>query len=210
MTFWNDFNDAGRQVGFDLIPKGTLLKIRMTIRQGGFDDPSRGWTGGWATESEHTGSVYLAAEFVVLEGPYAKRKLWSMIGLHSPKGDEWANMGRAFVRAALNSARGVHPDDNTEPAQLSRRIRDFGELHGMEFIGRVDIELDSRGDARNVIRQAVEPNHKDYAALMAGNAPPANAANAGVGRAHAPAASAPARAAQPRQAAGFTRPVWAQ
>ncbi|TYZ39695.1 hypothetical protein C2U33_24295, partial [Ralstonia solanacearum] len=175
-----------------------------------FDDPSRGWTGGWATESEHTGSVYLAAEFVVLEGPYAKRKLWSMIGLHSPKGDEWANMGRAFVRAALNSARGVHPDDNTEPAQLSRRIRDFGELHGMEFIGRVDIELDSRGDARNVIRQAVEPNHKDYAALMAGNAPPANAANAGVGRAHAPAASAPARAAQPRQAAGFTRPAWAQ
>ncbi|MGD7165518.1 hypothetical protein, partial [Ralstonia pseudosolanacearum] len=176
----------------------------------GFDDPSRGWTGGWATESEHTGSVYLAAEFVVLEGPYAKRKLWSMIGLHSPKGDEWANMGRAFVRAALNSARGVHPDDNTEPAQLSRRIRDFGELHGMEFIGRVDIELDSRGDARNVIRQAVEPNHKDYAALMAGNVPPANAANAGVGRAHAPAASAPARAAQPRPAAGFTRPAWAQ
>ncbi|NKF98118.1 hypothetical protein GO290_05243 [Ralstonia solanacearum] len=154
--------------------------------------------------------MYLAAEFVVLEGPYAKRKLWSMIGLHSPKGDEWANMGRAFVRAALNSARGVHPDDNTEPAQLSRRIRDFGELHGMEFIGRVDTELDSRGDARNVIRQAVEPNHKDYAALMAGNAPPANAANAGVGRAHAPAASAPARAAQPRQAAGFTRPAWAQ
>lgn len=45
MTFWNDFNDAGRQVGFDLIPKGTLLKIRMTIRQGGFDDPSGGWTG---------------------------------------------------------------------------------------------------------------------------------------------------------------------
>ncbi|MGD7191071.1 hypothetical protein ACQCRI_25115, partial [Ralstonia pseudosolanacearum] len=74
----------------------------------------------------------------------------------------------------------------------------------------VDIELDSRGDARNVIRQAVEPNHKDYVALMAGNTPPANAANAGVGRAHAPAASAPARAAQPRPAAGFTRPAWAQ
>ncbi|MCL9851988.1 hypothetical protein M0F12_23840, partial [Ralstonia solanacearum] len=99
MTFWNDFNDAGRQVTFDLIPKGTLLKVRMTVRPGGYDDPSRGWTGGWATESEHTGSVYLASEFVVLDGPFAKRKLWSMIGLYSPKGDEWSNMGRVFARA---------------------------------------------------------------------------------------------------------------
>ncbi len=210
MTFWNDFNDASRQVGFDLIPKGTLLKVRMTIRPGGYEDPSRGWTGGWATESEHTGSVYLAAEFVVLEGPYAKRKLWSMIGLHSPKGDEWANMGRAFVRAALNSARGVHPDDNGAQAQVARRIRDFGELNGLVFIGRADVELDSRGDDRNVIRQAVEPDHKAYAALMGGAAPAANGGNAGVGGAHAPAASAPAQVAQNRPAGGFARPAWAQ
>ncbi|MGA4114048.1 hypothetical protein ACI2T3_24025 [Ralstonia nicotianae] len=210
MTFWNDFNDAGRQVGFDLIPKGTLLKVRMTIRPGGYDDPSRGWTGGWATESEHTGSVYLAAEFAVLEGPYAKRKLWSMVGLYSPKGDEWANMGRSFVRAALNSARGVHPDDNSAQAQVARRIHDFGELNGLVFIGRADVELDSRGDDRNVIRQAVEPDHKAYAAVMAGTAPAANVGNAGVGRAHAPAASAPAQAAQNRPTGGFARPAWAQ
>ncbi len=57
---------------------------------------------------------------------------------------------------------------------------------------------------------AVEPDHKDYLALMGGNTPPANVANAGGRGAHAPAASGPAHAAQTRPAAGFARPAWAQ
>ena len=41
---WNDFNSA--QSNGNVIPKGTLAKVRLTIRPGGFDDPSQGWTGG--------------------------------------------------------------------------------------------------------------------------------------------------------------------
>ena len=105
MTVWNDFNDAEQQQSFDLIPKGTVAWVRMTIKPGGYNDPSQGWTGGWATQSDETGAIYLACEFVVLEGPFAKRKLWSNIGLHSPKGPTWSGMGRSFLRALLNSAR---------------------------------------------------------------------------------------------------------
>lgn len=47
---WNDFNDAEQQTSFELIPKGTLAKIRMTIKPGSHDDVSRGWTDGYATE----------------------------------------------------------------------------------------------------------------------------------------------------------------
>ena len=43
-TAWNDFNDARQNA--NLIPKGTIAKVRLTIRPGGFDDPSQGWTGG--------------------------------------------------------------------------------------------------------------------------------------------------------------------
>ena len=123
-----DFNNAEDQTGFELIPKGTLtVKVRMTIRPGGFDDPSQGWTGGYAAQSQTTGSVYLNCEFVVLEGgpsnKWARRKMWSLIGLHSPKGPEWANMGRAFIKGILNSARGVHPGDNSPQAQQARRIQ---------------------------------------------------------------------------------------
>ena len=77
---WNDFNSA--QSNGTVIPKGTLAKVRLTIRPGGFDDPSQGWTGGYAKRGAN-GAVYLDAEYTVVEGAYAKRKIWSLIGLYS-------------------------------------------------------------------------------------------------------------------------------
>lgn len=198
---WNDFNDAEQQTSFDLIPKGTLTKVRMTIKPGGFDDAARGWTDGYATESFDTGSIYLAAEFVVLEGEFAKRKLWSNIGLHSPKGDAWANMGRTFIRAALNSAYGVLPSDQSPEAQNARRIGSFSALDGIEFVARIDVEKDSKGEYRNTIKQVIEPDHKDYARLM--GVPP----KAGT----APVAAAPqAKPATPSRPAVSGKPAWAQ
>jgi hypothetical protein len=163
---WNDFNDAESQNDFDLIPKGTIVPVRMTIKPGGHDDPSQGWLGGYATASFDTGSVYLAAEFVVTAGEHAKRKLWSNIGLHSNKGPTWGQMGRSFIRAALNSARQVHPQDNAPHAAAARRIQGFQELDGLEFLARVDIEKDGKGQDRNVIKLAIEPDHPDYARLI--------------------------------------------
>lgn len=164
MTFF-DFNSAAEQSAFDLIPRGTLVAVRMTLKPGGFDEPAMGWTGGYATKSDTTGSVYLNCEFVVLDGEYVRRKLWSRIGLHSPKGPEWANKGRTFIKALLNSARGVLPTDNTPAALHARRILSFAELDGIEFVGRVDWEKDKNGDYDNVIKTAITPDHADYPAL---------------------------------------------
>ena len=206
---WNDFNDADAQHGsFDLIPKGTIVPLRMTIKPGGHDDHSQGWTGGYATESFDTGAVYLACEFVVTGGPFAKRKLWSNVGLHSRKGPTWGQMGRSFIRAALNSARNVHPQDNTPQAVAARRINSFADLDGIEFIARVDVEKDAKGEDRNVVKLAVEPDHKEYAALMGGAARSATGGGSSGAPAQAMPAYAPsARAAQP-SATG--RPSWAQ
>ena len=165
MTYF-DFNSAADQSAFDLIPKGTAVRVRMTVRPGGFNDPTQGWTGGYATRNAQTGSVYLNCEFVVLEGEFARRKMWSLIGLFSPKGTEWANMGRSFVKAILNSARGIHPDDSSSAAQSARRIGGFAELDGIEFLARVDWEKDQHGQDKSVVKTAVTPDHKDYAALM--------------------------------------------
>ena len=206
---WNDFNDAEAQLGaFDLIPKGTIVPLRMTIKPGGHDDHSQGWTGGYATESFDTGAVYLACEFVVTGGPFAKRKMWSNVGLHSKKGPTWGQMGRSFIRAALNSSRNVRPQDNTPQAAAARRINSFADLDGIEFIARVDVEKDAKGEDRNVVKIAIEPDHKDYAALMGGAAKgPAGSGNSGAPAQATPAFAAPARAAQP-SATG--KPSWAQ
>ncbi len=205
MNTWTDFNDAEQQQGFDLIPKGTTVKVRMTIKPGGHDDPAQGWTGGYATESFDTGSVYLACEFVVLEGAYAHRKMWSNIGLHSSKGPTWGQMGRSMIRGILNSARNVHPQDNTTYATSRRRIEGFHELDGIEFLARVDVEKDAKGENRNVVKLAVEPDHKDYASLM-GVASKAPAAGGSTG---APAPTAPQQAATQRPAVPG-KPAWAQ
>ena len=206
MNTWTDFNDAEQQQGFDLIPKGTTVKVRMTIKPGGHDDPAQGWTGGYATESFDTGSVYLACEFVVLEGPFAKRKMWSNIGLHSKKGPTWSQMGRSFIRAALNSARNIHPQDNSPQASSARRIQGFHELDGLEFLARVDIEKDAKGQDRNVVKVAVEPDHSDYAKLM-GVPPKAS----GSGSSGAPAQAAPAyQTPAPQRAPVTGKPSWAQ
>ena len=202
---WNDFNDADSQTAYDLIPKGTVVPVRMTLRPGGHDDPAQGWTGGYATRNETTGSVYLNAEFVLLEGAFARRKVWSLIGLLSPKGPEWASMGRSFVRGILNSARGLSDKDNSPAAQAARRIGGFAELDGIEFLARIDVGKDGAGAPKNEIRFAVTPDHKDWEAYRQTDgawspalaAPPAAAAGA------APAA-APARAANP------DRPAWAR
>ena len=207
---WNDFNDADAQHGgFDLIPKGAIVPVRMTIKPGGHDDAVQGWTGGYATESFDTGAVYLSCEFVVTGGPFVKRKMWSNVGLYSKKGPTWGQMGRSFIRAALNSARNVHPKDNTPQAAAARRIASFADLDGIEFLARVDVEKDAKGEDRNVVKVAVEPDHKDYAAVTG----TASRGPTGGGTSGAPAQAAPAFAATQRPAAtpvATGKPSWAQ
>ncbi len=135
---WSDFNDAeAQQSGFDLIPRGISVPVRMTIKPGGHDDHTQGWTGGYATQSFDTGAVYLACEFVVTDGPFAKRQMWSNVGLLSPKGPTWGQMGRSFIRAVLNSARNVQPQDNSPQAAAARRINSFG-YPSKDRSGRLD------------------------------------------------------------------------
>ncbi|MFP5481590.1 MAG: hypothetical protein ACLGIE_18160, partial [Alphaproteobacteria bacterium] len=178
------------------------------IRPGGHDDPAQGWTGGYATRG-NTGSVYLSVEYTVVEGPYARRKVFSMIGLYSTKGPEWANMGRGFIRSILNSARGLSDKDNSPQAQTARRISGFADLDGIEFVARIDVGQDTNGEDKNEIRAAVTPDHRDYAALMGTVAPQFTAAPA---QGHAP--QQPATATQPSQPASAPgnagRPSWAQ
>jgi hypothetical protein len=160
-----DFNSASEQSNYELIPKGSIVAVRMTIKPGGYDDASQGWTGGFATRSANTGAVYLNCEFVVTCGQFAKRKLWSLIGLYSPKGAEWTNMGRTLIKAILNSSRGIHPSDESPAAQNARRIAGFADLEGIEFIAKVDWERDREGNDKCVIKSAITPDHKAYAAL---------------------------------------------
>lgn len=193
---WMNFNDAEEQTGGDVIPNKTLAKVVLKIRPGGYDDAAKGWTGGYATRSDRTGAIYLDAEYTVIGGKYNKRKVWSLIGLESPKGPKWGEMGRSMIRAILESARGIKPNDASEAAMKARQISSLGDLNGLEFVARIDVEAAEEGSEypdKNKINTIIPVTHKDYAALMSGQAPAQSA----------PAAQA---SAQPKAAA---LPAWA-
>jgi len=194
MNAWNDFSTADEQVDRDaLIPAGTLVKVHLKIKTGGYDDPSQGLTGGIGTRSDSTGSIYLAPEYTIMGGPFNKRKIWnSLIGIQSPKGPKWGQQGRAFIRAMLESARGIAPNDMGERAMMARKINSYADLNGLEFVAKVSIEKGQDGyDDKNAIQTVIPVTHKDYRALMDGTAP-------------TPQSSAPA----PSQAPAGNQPAW--
>ena len=179
---WNDFSGAEEHIDRTaLIPAGTLVKVLLKIQTGAYDDPNQGWTGGYATRSETTGSVYLSPEYTIIGGTYAKRKIFGgLIGLYSPKGPTWGNQGRSFIRAMLESARGVDFKDTSDRAVQARRINSLGDLNGLEFAAKVSIEKGTDGHAdKNKIETVIPSNHREYAAIMSGQGGTTPTASAG-------------------------------
>lgn len=162
MNSYCDFNSADDQKDFKLIPRGTIARVKLTIKPGGYDNHQLGLTGRYATQSETTGSIFLICEYVILNTEHIKRTVWSLIGIKSNKGPEWGNQGRSYIKAILNSAHGFKSSDNSDEAQRARKLTDLSELNGITFLARIDVEKDQHGDVKNVIKTAITPDSKHY------------------------------------------------
>jgi hypothetical protein len=154
-----DFNDAGAQRSFDVIPDGTIATVCMTIRAGNAGE------GGWLRRAKDGASEALDLEFVVLDGPYAKRKFWSLLTVAgtTPGHAEAAEITRCRLRAILESARGVRSDDTGDQAKQARCINTYGDLNGITFIARIGVEPPQNGHkAKNRLDRAMTPEEKDW------------------------------------------------
>lgn len=180
MTTTMDFNDAPEQRNFDIIPDGTVATVRMTVR------PGNAGEGGWLKRSKDGASEALDAEFVVLDGAYAKRKFWSLFTVSgtTPGHAEAAEISRQRLRAMLESARGIKPDDKSDAAKEARRTTSWSDFNALVFIARIGVEP-ARGDfkARNKLDRVITPGEtawhpvaQDAAAAAAATAAPAKPA----------------------------------
>jgi hypothetical protein len=133
-----DFSNAPEQVEFALIPNNTIAKARIDIKPG---DSRRDRL---LTDSKYTNSSYLNCEFVIMEGEYVRRKIFDKIGVHGS--DEWINMGKARIRAILESSRGIDPKDMSESAIKARSIDSYEELDGMEVTIKIGVDHDKSGN----------------------------------------------------------------
>ncbi len=150
-----DFNNV--KLHSSLIPKGTIVKVKMAIKPGGYES--------WFTRSLSTGSIYLNAEFTVIEGPYVKRKIFQVIGIKSGKAnvereDAWGESGRSMLRSILESARNIHPHDTSEKAVIARKINSIADFNGLEFTAKVGIEADRYGE-KNKIATVITPEQSE-------------------------------------------------
>jgi hypothetical protein len=182
-----DFNSADKQLSFECIPANTIVPLCMQIAPGGRGD------GGWFTSSKSSDAVMLSCEFTVTEGPYFKRKVFQYFTLSGGKQNEkgesiGGNISRATLRAILESARNILPDDMSDTAVSKRRISGWQDFQGICFLAKIGIEKgkDNYPD-KNRITMVITPDMKEYARV----APPAG------GYAPAPA---PSQAAAPAQA----------
>jgi hypothetical protein len=154
-----DFNDADTQRNFDVIPHGTIATVRMTVRPGSAGED------GWLRRSKDGNSEMLDCEFVLLDGPFAKRKFWTLFTIAgtTPGHGEAANISAGKLRAMLESARGIKPDDTSDAAKQARRIGSYGDLNGLSFIARVGVEPPQNGyKAKNRLDHVVTPDEKAW------------------------------------------------
>src|SRR5260221_14479494 len=110
-----DLNDAGPQMGpmGELIPDGTFVKLKMTIRPGGVNGAVP-LDAGLLKASASSDAKMLDCEFVVVEGPYARRRFWRHFVVDGGKRNDkrvsrgW-NISKSRFRAMIESAFGSNP-----------------------------------------------------------------------------------------------------
>jgi hypothetical protein len=157
-----DFNTAGPQRSFEVIPANTIATLQITVRSGhaGDDDYLR--------RSKDGTSEGLDLEFTVVHGEYAKRKFWTLFTLGGTTDGhaEATRISQSKIRAILESARGVRPDDTSEAAAQARRIANYGELNNLRFIARIGVQPPQNGyKARNTLDEVITPDRTDWQAI---------------------------------------------
>ena len=169
MTF--NYNDADDQL--PVIPNGTY-QLKVAIKRGG-----HGSDGMLRLASNLRGLMLECTYTVVNHDEHAGHKIWDYVTLEfddetdSPEFPLEKNrvdgyrtsvrMGRARVKAILNSAFKLDPDDKSEAAQAKRNITNHGELTGLVFWGEINTKPAANGyGPRNALVRVIVPGDDDY------------------------------------------------
>lgn len=209
--------DTNAQGGSELIPDGTLAWAIVTVR------PHNADQGICLVPSKSSEGKYLDVELTILEGKYARRKVWDRIGLEGS--EKWVARGMSSVRHILEVGREIQDYKAGNPAyRLGEQTKTngdwvFTELNELRCAVKIGIEPGKDGyQAKNVVRSYLSPNpasdtNKAFQKLCAGETDPAPKAAAaaskpawgGGGTSTSAPAAQPTTSAQPSGG----RPSWA-
>ena len=196
-----DFNTAEpQQAGAgSLIPDNTIVTVVSTLRPGGHGP------GGWLKTNSNGSCLMADFEFTIAGGPFDRRKVWSMFVTEGETDGQKtaAEISRSKLRAMLESAFAINPDDASPEAMKARFVSGWNGFDGLRFCAKLGIEKGKPKDPsnphseiypdRNTLKAIITPNEKDYVhpgAQMV-KAPAANSSPTGAPSSMAPAANKP-------------------
>jgi hypothetical protein len=197
----------------ELIPAGTTATICMHIRPGDAGED------GMLKRSKDGKCEMLDIEYLVLDGPYAKRKFWEnrVVSGIEPKHQDIANSNIGLFKKILDSSFGLMPNDRS-PEARAKRNKDYKDFDGLPFIGIIGIEksrpkndgTDEEWPEKNILTGVITPDKRDWHPVE--QPPPFNGGGAATGGAASTpstpsvsSTSAPSTPALP-----VTRPSWAE
>jgi len=181
-----DYSDAPPPRDFEVIPAGEVVTISLHLRYGGAGED------GVLKRSAKGDCEMLDIEFTIVDGKYKGRKFWEYIT-------------RRVLKAIIDSAKGLMPDDISAEARAARTVS-LKDFEGMCFMVKLGIEKgapkkDSAGNFtgenyadKNVIGSVITKDKKEWKPVE--QAPPFNGGNSG--------GAAPAAPSTP-----VARPSWA-
>jgi hypothetical protein len=183
---------------FELVPHGTVATVVLHIRAGGVGEDNM------LKRSKDGGCEMLDCEFVIADTPYKGRKFWEYWILEGTTDGhaKSAGINRGTLKAILDSALGLKPDDVSPQARAARTFS-LKQFEGVTFIAKIGIEKggaknDGSGDNwpdKNILAGVITPDRKDWHKVE--QPPPFNGGGA-------PPAGTPSSSAPP-----IPRPGWA-
>jgi hypothetical protein len=193
-----DYSDAPPPQ-FDLIPQDTVATVSTHIRPGGAGED------GLLKRSKDGSCEMLDFEFTILDGTYKGRRFWTYLVLTGTTEGQAkaADSSRGTLKAILDSALGLKPNDVSAEARAARTVS-LGKFNGMAFIAKIGIERggpksDGTGTFwpdKNVLGGVVTPDKTGWHAVE--QPPP-----------FVDGGSAPSSGTPPTPAAPVERPGWA-
>ena len=176
-----DFSQgAGQDSPSSLIPNGQLAFAIMTVR---------------GVKASKAGGQYLDVELTIDDNqPYARKKLWDMIGDPGFAGNspEYREMGMRSIARILETGRNAGPNN---PAGY--QLTDYAHLSGLRVAIKIGVTPAKDGyEEKNKVAEYLTPNpqssaSKDFQRLLAGEFNKAKtaapAATGGFGRQQQPA-----------------------
>jgi hypothetical protein len=202
-----DYSTAPLPRDSELIPHGTTATVVMHIRPGGAGED------GLLKRSKTGDCEMLDIEYVVVDGPHARRKFWeNQIVVGTTQGQK--EMAEAHIgtrKAILQSARNIKEGDVSPQAREAYRA-DLKDFDGLMFIAKIGIEKGKPKNAgsnenwpdKNVLAAVITPDKADWHQVT--QAPPFNSG----GNSSATAPSSSPTPGAPGNSPPIAPPAWAR